>query len=210
MLLEKLPHVASHFERLSFTLPMIATQWFSCLFVKDLGAEVPKSSLPSFMAGLALITKLALTKSAGHEGVGLSLQRGKQDSLPHGTCPDKDTCSRTSAGKRLPDPICNNEAHHQSYLRSGPFNEGTVHLSLKHGGECNVQSQLMSYRGCGELQVMFDGLGGFPRKKVTQLRNHYYPLVAQEVRTLQKMRAQLAAENAARRRITAAALLNQQ
>lgn len=51
---------------------------------------------------------------------------------------------------------------------------------------------------------MFDGLGGFPRKKVTQLRNHYYPLVAQEVVAMQKMRAQLAAESAARKRVTAA------
>ena len=40
LLMEKLPHVATHFERLGFTLPLITTQWFSCLFVKDLGAEV--------------------------------------------------------------------------------------------------------------------------------------------------------------------------
>jgi hypothetical protein len=54
---------------------------------------------------------------------------------------------------------------------------------------------------------MFDGLGGFPRKKVTQLRNQFYPVVAQEVAALQQMRAQLAAQTAARKRLTAAALL---
>lgn len=71
MLLEKLPQVATHFERLGFTLPLVTTQWFSCLFVKDLGAEV-ESSHPPFLwqllvnicgcdfFGLEMLLKLAL------------------------------------------------------------------------------------------------------------------------------------------------------
>lgn len=54
---------------------------------------------------------------------------------------------------------------------------------------------------------MFDGLGGFPRKKVTQLRNQFYPVILQEVRAIRQMRAQLAEKNT---RTSAAALLAQE
>lgn len=154
LLMEKLPHVATHFERLGFTLPLITTQWFSCLFVKDLGAELALRVWDCmFNEGSKILFRVSLALI---------------------------------------------KIHAQELIQTTDYQ--TLFVTMKRITKSTFDPEHL-------MRVMFDGLGGFPRKKVTQLRNHFYPVVAQEVAALQQMRAQLAAQTAARKRLTASALL---